>query len=99
MHITARDGAKLFVKEWGAGAPVILIHGWPLSADSWDDVALPLADAGRRVIAYDRRGFGRSEQTWTGYDYNSLTDRPRCCDEGNRRHGWRRPGRVLDGRG
>lgn len=74
MHITARDGAKIFVKEWGSGAPIILIHGWPLSADSWDDVALPLADAGRRVIAYDRRGFGRSEQTWSGYDYNSLTE-------------------------
>lgn len=76
MHITARDGAKIFVKEWGesVGAPVILIHGWPLSADSWDDIAVPLAEQGRRVIAYDRRGFGRSEQTWGGYDYNSLSD-------------------------
>jgi non-heme chloroperoxidase len=74
MHITTRDGAKIYLKDWGSGRPVILMHGWPLSADSWDDVAMPLAEAGRRVIAYDRRGFGRSDQTWKGYDYDSLTD-------------------------
>lgn len=72
MHITARDGARLFLKDWGTGTPVILIHGWPLSADSWDDIGMQLALAGHRVIAYDRRGFGRSEQTWTGYDYDTL---------------------------
>lgn len=74
MYITARDGARLFVKDWGKGPAVILIHGWPLSSDSWDDIAMPLAQGGRRVIAYDRRGFGRSEQTWSGYDYDALTD-------------------------
>jgi pimeloyl-ACP methyl ester carboxylesterase len=72
--IETRDGAWLYVKDWGVGDPVILIHGWPLSSDSWDPVAEALASAGHRVIAYDRRGFGRSEQTWEGYDYEGLTD-------------------------
>lgn len=72
--IETRDGAWLYVKDWGAGDPVVLIHGWPLSSDSWDPVADALANAGHRVISYDRRGFGRSEQTWQGYDYDSLSD-------------------------
>lgn len=72
--IETRDGAWLYAKDWGSGDPIILIHGWPLSSDSWDPVAETLANAGHRVIAYDRRGFGRSEQTWDGYDYDSLTD-------------------------
>ncbi|MBH0237439.1 alpha/beta fold hydrolase [Methylobrevis albus] len=72
--ITTRDGTKLRVKDWGSGRPVILMHGWPLSADSWDDHALALADAGLRAIAYDRRGFGHSDQPWTGYDYDTLAD-------------------------
>ena len=73
-YATARDGTKLFVKEWGQGRPVVLIHGWPLSADSWDPVAVPLVEAGHRVIAYDRRGFGRSDQPWDGYDYDTFAD-------------------------
>ena len=73
-HITTQDGTKLYVKDWGTGRPVILIHGWPLSADSWDDQAVAIADAGFRAIAYDRRGFGRSEQPWSGYDYDTLSD-------------------------
>ena len=72
--VTTRDGTKLYYKDWGAGRPVILIHGWPLSADSWDDQALALADAGYRAIAYDRRGFGRSDQPWDGYNYDTLSD-------------------------
>ena len=72
--IETRDGTKLYVKDWGRGRPVILMHGWPLSADSWDDQALAIADAGMRAIAYDRRGFGRSEQPWDGYDYDTLAD-------------------------
>ncbi len=72
--ITAKDGTKLYFKDWGSGRPVILIHGWPLSSDSWDDQALALADAGCRTIAYDRRGFGRSGQPWSGYDYDTLAD-------------------------
>lgn len=73
-YITSKDGTKLYVKDWGEGRPVILLHGWPLSADSWDDQAVALVEAGFRVISYDRRGFGRSEQPWDGYDYDTLTD-------------------------
>lgn len=73
-YITTKDNTKLYVKDWGAGRPVILMHGWPLSADSWDDQAMAIADAGFRAIAYDRRGFGRSEQPWDGYNYDTLSD-------------------------
>ncbi len=73
--IETRDGEDLYVKDWGEdGPPVILIHGWPLSADSWDEVAVALCEAGYRVLAYDRRGFGRSEQPWHGYDYDTFAD-------------------------
>ena len=75
-YVEGADGIELYLKEWGDpdGPPVVLIHGWPLNADSWDAQALALANAGHRVIAYDRRGFGRSEQTWEGYDYDTLAD-------------------------
>jgi non-heme chloroperoxidase len=73
-YITTRDSTRLYVKDWGTGRPVILLHGWPLSADSWDDQAVALVEAGFRTIAYDRRGFGRSDQPWGGYDYNTLAD-------------------------
>lgn len=73
-YVTTTDNTKLYVKDWGSGRPVILLHGWPLSADSWDDQAMAIADAGYRAISYDRRGFGRSSQPWTGYDYDTLTD-------------------------
>ncbi len=73
-YAETRDGAKLYYKDWGAGDPVILIHGWPLSSDSWDPITDALANAGHRVIAYDRRGFGRSDQTWDGYDYDGFAD-------------------------
>ena len=72
--IETRDGTELYVKEWGRGRPVVLLHGWPLSSDTFDDVALALAENGFRAIAYDRRGFGRSDQPWSGYDYDTLTD-------------------------
>jgi non-heme chloroperoxidase len=72
--VTTKDNTKLYVKDWGSGPPVVLMHGWPLSSDSWDDQALALADAGFRAIAYDRRGFGRSDQPWSGYDYDTLAD-------------------------
>ena len=72
--IKTKDGTELYYKEWGAGRPVILIHGWPLSADSWDFQAMAIAEAGFRVIAYDRRGFGRSSQPWSGYEYDTLAD-------------------------
>jgi pimeloyl-ACP methyl ester carboxylesterase len=73
-YVKTRDGTDLYVKDWGSGRPVVLIHGWPLSADSWDDHAYALANAGFRAIACDRRGFGRSGQPWSGYDYDTLTD-------------------------
>jgi non-heme chloroperoxidase len=73
-RIQTRDGTELFVKDWGTGRPVVLIHGWPLSADSWDAVSFALAEQGFRVVAYDRRGFGRSEQPDQGYEYNTLAD-------------------------
>ncbi|PTQ08612.1 alpha/beta hydrolase [Sphingomonas oleivorans] len=73
-YIKTRDSVELYVKDWGDGRPVILTHGWPLNADSWDDQALLLANAGYRVIAYDRRGFGRSGQPFNGYDYDMLAD-------------------------
>ena len=73
-YVKTRDGVDLYVKDWGEGRPVILLHGWPLTADSWDDQALVLAQAGYRTIFYDRRGFGRSSQPWQGYDYDTFAD-------------------------
>jgi pimeloyl-ACP methyl ester carboxylesterase len=61
-YATARDGTRIYYKDWGQGRPVVLIHGWPLSSDTFDDAALALAERGYRAIAHDRRGFGRSEQ-------------------------------------
>lgn len=72
--VTTRDGTRLYCKEQGHGRPVVLIHGWPLTSDSWDPIALALAEAGFRAIAYDRRGFGRSDQPWHGYDYDTFAD-------------------------
>ena len=74
QYVTTSDQTKLYVKDWGVGRPVILMSGWPLSSDSWDDQAMALANAGYRAIAYDRRGFGRSSQPWSGYDYDTLAD-------------------------
>jgi pimeloyl-ACP methyl ester carboxylesterase len=73
-YVTTKDQVRLYVKDWGAGRPVIMLHGWPLSADTFDDLAMAVANAGLRAIAYDRRGFGRSDQPWGGYDYDTLTD-------------------------
>src|SRR5215217_3310287 len=73
-YITTRDHTDLYVKDWGTGRPVILLHGWPLSADTWDDVAMAIAANGMRAIAYDRRGFGRSSQPYDGYNYDTLSD-------------------------
>ena len=72
--IAAKDGTQLYYKDWGQGPPVVLIPGWPLDADMWEAQAPALASAGRRVISYDRRGFGRSDQPWTGYDYDTMSD-------------------------
>ena len=73
-RIQASDGTSLFCNDWGSGPPVVLIHGWPLSADMWEYQATALAEAGLRVVSYDRRGFGRSDQPWSGYNYDTLAD-------------------------
>ena len=72
--IKTRDGTNLYVKSWGTGTPVVLIHGWPLSGDSWDPISNALADAGYNAIAYDRRGFGRSDQPEKGNEYDTYAD-------------------------
>jgi non-heme chloroperoxidase len=75
MHfIKTKDNTQLYIKDWGKGRPVIFIHGWPLTSDTWDSHALAVAKAGYRAITYDRRGFGRSSQPWSGYDYDTFAD-------------------------
>ena len=71
---TTQDNTRIFYKDIGEGAPVILIHGWPLSADMWEEQSLVLLQSGYRVISYDRRGFGRSEQPAKGYDYDTFAN-------------------------
>ena len=73
-YATAKDGTRLYYKDWGSGRPVVLIHGWPLSGDTFDAAALALAENGYRAIVPDRRGFGRSDQPWQGYDYDTFAD-------------------------
>ena len=73
-YAKARDGCMLYYKDWGKGDPVVLLHGWPLSSDTWDSAAMKLVEAGHRCIMPDRRGFGRSEQPWDGYDYDTFAD-------------------------
>jgi non-heme chloroperoxidase len=68
------ERANLFYKDWGTGQPVVFSHGWPLNADAWDDQLMFLAQHGFRAIAHDRRGHGRSTQTWTGNDLDTYAD-------------------------
>jgi non-heme chloroperoxidase len=72
--ITTTDGTKIFYKDWGTGQPIVFSHGWPLSADDWDGQMLYFGNLGYRVIAHDRRGHGRSDQTWDGNDMNTYAD-------------------------
>lgn len=72
--ITLPDRSSLYLKDWGSGPAVVLMAGWPLNADSWEELALTLASSGYRTLAYDRRGFGRSSQPWGGYDYDNLAN-------------------------
>lgn len=72
--IETAQNVKLYVKDYGKGKPVILIHGWPLSNEMWEYQIEFLVQNNFRVIAYDRRGFGKSSQPWDGYDYDTLTD-------------------------
>jgi non-heme chloroperoxidase len=66
------DGTQIYFKDWGKGHPVLFSHGWPLDGDMWDSQMNFLAERGYRVIAFDRRGFGRSDQPWQGYDYDTF---------------------------
>jgi len=72
--ITTQDGTQIYYKDWGAGQPVVFSHGWPLSADAWDDQMLFLAERGYRCIAHDRRGHGRSGQPWNGNNMDTYAD-------------------------
>ncbi len=72
--IRTTDGAELYYKDWGSGPPVVFCHGWPLNADSWEAQMLLLASHGYRCVAHDRRGHGRSSQTWHGNDMDTFAD-------------------------
>src|SRR3954466_15235386 len=72
--ITTKDGTEIYYKDWGTGRPVVFSHGWPLSADAWEDQMFYLARRGFRCIAHDRRGPGRSSQPWQGNDLDTYAD-------------------------
>ncbi|HTR26111.1 MAG TPA: alpha/beta hydrolase [Terriglobales bacterium] len=72
--ITTKDSAEIFYKDWGKGQPIVFSHGWPLTADDWDNQMLFFGQQGYRVIAHDRRGHGRSTQTWDGNDMDTYAD-------------------------
>jgi non-heme chloroperoxidase len=72
--ITTKDGTQIYYKDWGAGQPIVFSHGWPLSADDWDGQMLFFGQNGFRVIAHDRRGHGRSTQTWDGNEMDTYAD-------------------------
>ncbi|QMV17646.1 alpha/beta fold hydrolase [Granulicella sp. 5B5] len=72
--ITVKDGTTIYYKDWGTGQPIVFSHGWPLNADAWDAQMLFLGQQGYRVIAHDRRGHGRSSQTWEGNEMDTYAD-------------------------
>jgi len=72
--ITTKDGTQIYYKDWGTGQPIVFSHGWPLTADDWDGQMLFFGQLGYRVIAHDRRGHGRSSQTWDGNEMDTYSD-------------------------
>ncbi len=72
--ITTKDGTQIYYKDWGSGQPIVFSHGWPLTADDWDGQMLFFGQRGYRVIAHDRRGHGRSTQTWDGNEMDTYAD-------------------------
>ena len=97
-YATAKDGTRIYYKDWGQGRPVVLVHGWPLTSDTFDDAALALAEKGFRAIAHDRRGFGRSDQPWAGYDYDTFADDVAAVLDDAESRPAGRARRLLDGR-
>ena len=71
---TTKDGTQIYYKDWGKGQPLVFSHGWPLSADAWEDQMIFLAARGYRCLAHDRRGHGRSAQPWDGNDMDTYAD-------------------------
>jgi len=72
--ITTKDGTQIYYKDWGEGQPIVFSHGWPLTADAWEDQMFYLASHGYRCVAHDRRGHGRSSQPWNGNDMDTYAD-------------------------
>src|SRR5665213_1892270 len=72
--IETHDNTEIYYKDWGTGQPIVFSHGWPLSADAWEDQMLFFASRGYRCIAHDRRGHGRSSQPWSGNDMDTYAD-------------------------
>jgi non-heme chloroperoxidase len=80
-YVKVKDGAEIYFKDWGSGQPIVFSHGWPLTADDWDAQMMFFASNGYRVIAHDRRGHGRSSQTWDGNEMDTYADDLRAVVE------------------
>src|SRR5258708_1132218 len=72
--ITTKDGTQIYYKDWGKGQPIVFSHGWPLTADDWDGQMMYFGQRGYPALAHDRRGHGRSEQTWDGNEMDTYAD-------------------------